>query len=198
MLNQDEQVALFVEAINENAQKLCKKLDKEAKKLYSSEIEKVQSSAQRELQEKINYSRNEIETQFNKNLALSKANARQALCDKRQAIAESVFADAESQIINFTQSEAYVTFLEKSLKEIYSYTNDNMEVLARSADVETVKSVAEKASIVCEVKSDDTIRLGGIKAESKALGKIFDDTLDQRLEEQKDWFFLNSKLSINI
>ena len=46
MLNQDEQIALFVEAINKDAEKLCKKIDKETKQLYASEVEKLRRKAE--------------------------------------------------------------------------------------------------------------------------------------------------------
>lgn len=198
MLNQDEQIALFVEAINKNAQKICKKIDKETKRFYQSEIEKIQSNAEKQMLQRINRSENEIETDFNKSLSLNKAKNRQLLCDKRQAIAESVFAEAEKQIIAFTQSEDYVALIEKSLKEIYLYIRGDMEIFARSADTEKVESAVKNTGLVCEVRTDDTILLGGIKVKSQTLGKIFDDTLDQRLQEQREWFFSNSRLQINL
>lgn len=198
MLNQDEQVALFVEAINKDAEKLCKKIDKETKKLYSSEVEKIQKKAEEQMIQRINYHKNEIETDFNKSLALSKAGNRQLLCDKRQSVTESVFEEVRESIAVFTQSEAYTELLEKSLREICSYVDGDMEVFARSTDMEKVSAVAEKAGLQCEVKADDSITLGGIKVISEKTGKIFDDTLDQRLEEQRDWFLSNSKLSVNI
>ena len=46
----------------------------------------------------------------------------------------------------------------------------------------------------CEVTADTTIRLGGLRAKCGAVEA--DDTLDMKLEAQKDWFLQNSGMSI--
>lgn len=45
----------------------------------------------------------------------------------------------------------------------------------------------------CEVRESDEIRIGGLKAFSEALGVLADETLDSRLEDQKEWFAEHSR-----
>ena len=198
MLNQDEQIALFVDAINENAQKICKQLDKEDKKLYATEIEKIQNSVREQMKKRVSYSKNEIETRFNKELAMGKSQARQSLCNKRQEITESVFEEAKENIKKFTMEEEYLSFLESSLKNIYSYIDTKANVYANERDSAKVKTAAENLGIDCNIITDNSILLGGVRVECESCGKVFDDTLDCRLEEQKDWFYANSNLPIKI
>lgn len=198
MLNQDEQIAQFVDAINENAQKICKQFDKEAKKLYATEIEKIQSSVREQMKKRVSYSKNEIETRFNKELAMGKSQARQSLCNKRQEITESVFEEVKEKIKNFTKEEEYLSFLESSLKTIYSYIDAKANVYANEMDGAKVRTAAENLGIDCNIITDNSILLGGVRVECESCGKVFDDTLDCRLEEQKDWFYANSNLPINI
>ena len=42
------------------------------------------------------------------------------------------------------------------------------------------------------MKADETIELGGFIAESREKGIALDRTLDQKLEQQKEWFYGNS------
>lgn len=198
MLNQDEQIALFVEAINKDAERLCKKIDKETKQLYTSEVEKLRKKAEEKMLQRINYYKNETQTQFNKSLALDKTANRQLLCNKRSEITQSVFEQVRKEVLAFAESEAYAAFLEKSLKSIFGYTQGAVEIFSRSADAQAVKAIAEKLGADFTVIADDGILLGGVRVVSRNMKKIFDDTLDLRTEEQKEWFLANSSLTINI
>ena len=40
----------------------------------------------------------------------------------------------------------------------------------------------------CEIKFDDEILIGGIKGVSSEKSMAVDETLDSKLESQKDWF----------
>ncbi len=198
MLNQDEQIALFVEAINKDAEKLCKKIDKETKQLYASEVEKLRRKAEEKMLQRINYYKNETETDFNKNLALDKTANRQLLCDKRNEITQKVFALVREEISAFTEGDGYAEFLQESLKSICGYTCGAVEIFARGADTEKVKAAAERLGIEYTVSADEGIALGGIRVADRSANKIFDDTLDLRIQEQREWFLLNSSLGINI
>ena len=68
---------------------------------------------------------------------------------------------------------------------------DKAVFYARPQDVEAAKSAVPAG---CEVTADATIRLGGLRAKSGAVEA--DDTLDMKLEAQKDWFLQNSGMSI--
>ena len=42
----------------------------------------------------------------------------------------------------------------------------------------------------------DSIKIGGILAVNKVMSLVVDETLDSKLEEQRNWFEENSKLNI--
>ena len=50
----------------------------------------------------------------------------------------------------------------------------------------------------CKIDVDTSILIGGIRGYDKILQKIVDDTLDEKLSEQREWFTQNSKLTISI
>ena len=62
---------------------------------------------------------------------------------------------------------------------------------ARPEDVKAVEAAVPAGS---SVQPDDGIRLGGLRAKTGAVEA--DDTLDVKLDAQKDWFLQNSGMSI--
>lgn len=197
MVNREKQIAQFIDAINKNAIKECKRIEKATKKLYTGEAEKLQKSVEVQIQERIAYAKAELETEFNKNVATSYSNCRAKTAQRRTELTEKVFEKAKAKLIDFTNSDEYLDFLAKSLKEIYEYVGEKLEVCVKPEDTDKVIKAAEKCGVPCEIKADMTIKLGGVKVESEKMLKIFDDTLDSRLEDQREWFFANSNFKIS-
>ena len=48
----------------------------------------------------------------------------------------------------------------------------------------------------CPVQTDATIRLGGIRAVNSGSGVLADDSLDTRLESQREWFEEHSGMAV--
>ena len=48
----------------------------------------------------------------------------------------------------------------------------------------------------CDIESTDEITIGGMTGLSKKLGMLADETLDSKLEQQREWFFENSGLKV--
>ena len=83
-------------------------------------------------------------------------------------------------------------YLKKSADALLALLHaDKVVFYARPQDVEAAKSAVPAG---CEVTADTTIRLGGLRAKCGAVEA--DDTLDMKLEAQKDWFLQNSGMSI--
>ncbi len=196
MVNRDKQVAQFIDAINKNALKECKRIEKDTKKLYTGEADKLQKSADVLVQERIAYAKGEIETRFNKKVAVSYSECRMKVAERRSELTNEVFKKATDKLIDFTKSEEYVDFLSKSLKDIFAFIGEKFTVNVKSSDEQAILKAIKKSGIECEVVFDESIKIGGVKVECTKLNKIFDDTLDTRLEDQKEWFFANSDFTV--
>lgn len=198
MLSQDEQIALFVDAINKNALKMRREIEKDTKKLYTVEAGKLEKAAEKEMEEKLSYAENEIVTELNRRTAADKSYYRHELYKRREELTFSVFEKAKNKLLAFAQSEKYSGFLVSSLKKVSAYTDGDFLIKVKPGDEEKVKSACAEASICCHIQSDKTITIGGIKAECIHEGKIIDDTLDERLREQKEWFLYHTGRELNI
>lgn len=197
MTNKDKQIAQFIDAINKNAIKECKRIEKATKKLYTGEAEKLEKSAKAQVKDRISYAKTEIETEFNKSVASSYSNCRAEISKRRTELTDEVFEKAEAGLIEFTKKDEYIDFLSRSLKSIYNYVGGTLKVFVKPDDHQKALTASDKVGIPCEVNDDPTIFLGGIRVECDEMKKIFDDTLDSRLEDQKEWFLSNSNFKIN-
>lgn len=197
MLSQDEQIALFVDAINQNALKMRREIEKDTKKLFSEQVQKLEESAKVEMENKLAYAENEIMTEVNRKAAADKALYRSELCSRREELTNGVFEKARAILEDFSKSEDYPDFLIKSIEKIKTYLSEFV-LFVKAGDTETVKAAAEKAGVSCQIKEDSNIKVGGVRAESLSEGKIIDDTLDERLFEQREWFLSHAAGELNI
>ena len=196
MLSQDEQIAKFVEAINNNAQKMCRTIEKETLKYYTAEAEKLEKQAKMLVKSRVEYSENEINQLFNKNIASYKSDLRLSLIKKRESLVSEVFDSVKEKLRLFTETDEYISFLQNSLSQMLKYADGDLTVFAKGADIEKVKAACENLSANCVIEEDNTIILGGIRGRNQSADKIFDDTLDERINEQKEYFLLESGLII--
>ncbi len=188
MLSQDEQIALFVDAINKNALKMRREIEKDTKKLYLEETQKLEGAAKKELGEKIVYAEKETTALFSKKSAALKAEYRQRLCKRREELTEQIFTEAQKRLTSFVSSSQYNAFLEKSIENICALLKSDIIFYAKNGDCEAVKAVAEKHCTSFSVEADKSIAIGGVKAFGESERKIIDDTLDERLSQQRDIF----------
>lgn len=188
MLSQDEQIALFVDAINKNALKMRRETEKETKKLYLEETQKLEERAKRDMEEKLSYAEKKLFTEFNKKVASDKAYYRAELCRRREELTEDIFEKAKKLLLEFSFSEEYNGFLVKSIKKISEYLHSDLVLRVKCGDKEKVCAAAKEADVRCSVIEDKSIIIGGIKAESEKENKNVNDTLDERLLEARDSF----------
>ena len=70
-------------------------------------------------------------------------------------------------------------------------------LLVRQEDMRLEPELKKLCGAV-ELAADDTIRLGGARLVNEAKNYIADETLDNALEEQKEWFAANSGFIVTL
>ncbi len=110
---------------------------------------------------------------------------------------QKVFSSAAQQIESFTDSAEYVDYLVKSVKEIYKNASENTVYYLSEKDLKHEADI-KKALLNDNLKflKSNEIVLGGVKAHDKDSGCLYDNSLDVKFEEQKEWFLENSGLKI--
>ena len=187
----------FLKAINKYAAEQRKEIKTRAEEFRKYELQKAEAEVLRDAYFLI---QNEM-AQMKKNIASEVSNVeiqkRKELFVKRQDIMDDVFKKACDRLLNFTQTQDYVGLLKKyasSISKILKKSGTVLYICKR--DEGYADAIREAYGKICKVEVDDKIKIGGILAVNKAMSLIIDETLDSKLEEQKNWFAENSKLNI--
>ena len=183
----------FTDAIKKMAAEECKKIDEETRLIKKQRLASVKSQAIDKYKDYIQYETARIQSEKNKLISSQTDASKKELAVLRREICDKVFLECKKRIEEFSESEAYKDFLKKSVGEVQSALEDEkITVLVREQDMALLDKLDEKYS----VKADSSIKLGGVKAVGQESGCLADNTLDLKLEAQKEWFLANSELKI--
>ena len=135
--------------------------------------------------------------EFNRTVANERTQQRARLTDKRGAITDEVFGDAREKLTAFTESDGYADFLKKSAAGFAAvFPQGDVTVYVRPGDMRFADDIKKAFGRDCKVESSDEITIGGCRAGVVGGSTVADDTLDTRLEAQREWFLENSGMSV--
>lgn len=124
------------------------------------------------------------------------ADVKRELFGKRNKMAESLFTQAEKKLLEFVKGKNYKSYMEQSAKCIGEYVNDAYTTVYIAGRDESCIPMIKSFIKNCDVQTDNTIRLGGIRASCETLSLMLDETLDTKLEIQKKRFVAESGFTV--
>ena len=137
----------------------------------------------------------EMKTEISREYSNREMEGRRKLFERRSEIMEEVFDKARERLIEFTKSDAYEKFLKDVVSSVLeTLSGSDLVLYLRSEDQHFADMLKSSCKTQCEFSVDDSIKLGGVRGYSKSQGVIVDETLDARLEDQREWFVENSGL----
>lgn len=197
MLNQEERAAKFFDAITKDAEERHEEMTRKTRETVESGLEKAKTKAHSQAQAKIERERMLKEQEFNRTVANERTQQRARLTDKRGAITDEVFGDAREKLTAFTESDGYADFLKKSAAGFAAvFPQWDVTVYVRPGDMRFADDIKKAFGRDCKVESNDEITIGGCRAGVAGGSTVADDTLDTRLEAQREWFLENSGMSV--
>jgi V/A-type H+-transporting ATPase subunit E len=197
MLNQEERAAKFFDAITKDAEERHEEMTRKTRETVESGLEKAKTKAHSQAQAKIERERMLKEQEFNRTVANERTQQRARLTDKRGAITDEVFGDAREKLTAFTESDGYADFLKKSAAGFAAvFLQGDVTVYVRPGDMRFADDIKNAFGRDCKVESSDEITIGGCRAGVAGGSTVADDTLDTRLEAQREWFLENSGMSV--
>lgn len=197
MLNQEERAAKFFDAITKDAEERHEELTRKTRETVESGLEKAKAKANFQAQARIERERMLNEQEFNRTVANERTRQRARLTDKRGAITDGVFGDAREKLVAFTESDGYADFLKKSAAGFSAaFSQGDVTVYVRPGDMRFADDIKKAFGRDCKVESSDEITIGGCRAGVAGGSTVADDTLDTRLEAQREWFLENSGMSV--
>ncbi|MCM1365006.1 MAG: V-type proton ATPase subunit E [Faecalibacterium sp.] len=197
MLNQNDKIERFAEVINQNAQDKCKKINKRADKFKKEQFKKLEDQAKEELNSRLNFELDRLSAETNGEISRLQNEIKLKVVARRDEITAEVFKKAAEKIAAFTETDEYKVFLESSIKTLIDKIGEEVILFAKEADADAVKAIALSYSAVKQVRPLKKIKIGGVAAASIDETVFVDDTLDERLASQKEWFMASSGLTVN-
>lgn len=205
----------FLKAIEKYAEEQRNQIRFESESFKKQELEKAESEGLREAYTLIQREMAAVRTEISSQLSRDEMASRKKIFEKRNAMTEKVFQGVEKKLIDFTKTEAYEKLLLDSVKKIAKALKaDDIVLFVKESDLRLAdklkaaysaerlkdKKLGDKIksafSPSCEVKSSADIKIGGITGRSAKLGLIADETLDTKLDGQREWFYQNSGLRV--
>lgn len=184
----------FLKAINNAAMQKCTDIAKQIDETTKLEMARAEEEASRDGHAKITAAKEKIEANAKRTVANYELKKRKEIYQKRLDYQTAVFEEAKNQLIEFTKTDDYREFLVRIAKKISDLISENATVYLADNDFKFKDLISE--NINAEIITDSNIRIGGIKAFDVINNILIDDTLDTRLENQKEWFLENSDMKI--
>ena len=190
MLEQDERIAKFLDAIDRDAQERRRQIEAQVDQANAEALERAKAEAQAQAQQLIRKELYKQRVAVNQKFAKEAASLRTALAGRRTEIADQVFLEAEQSLRAFTEKPEYQAFLSGSAARCAALLPQG------EADIPLADALRAAFGRPCEVRADASIRIGGLKASCEAKGLVADDTLDNRLQNQHGWFLEHAGLTL--
>lgn len=187
----------FLKAIKKYAKAQKKAMTVEIEQLKSEKLKQAESEAKLEKKRLIKTKVNEKQNEQTALLASKTQEGQRMLFVERVKMTDEVFNMAGEKLKDFTQTDEYSRKLTKSAEQIAElFDGKDCVIYVREDDLGKAQELKKLFGGNVEVKSDKTIRIGGVKGYCKDIGIIADETLDSKLEEQREWFCENATLSV--
>ena len=205
----------FLKAIEKYAEEQRNKIRFESESFKKQELEKAETEGIREAYTLIQREMAAIITEISSQLSRDEMASRKKIFEKRNKMTENVFDKVTQKLVDFTKTADYEKLMLESVKKIaQALKADDVIFFIKESDLKFAdkikvaytaerlkdKKLADKIksafSPSCEVKSSKEIKIGGITGRSASLGLIADETLDTKLDGQREWFYQNSGLRV--
>ena len=187
----------FLQAIKKYAKTQKTEMQSDVKQLKNERLKQAEEDGKRDSQRLIKEKLHESRSRRTAELAKKTQEGQRKLYIERAAMVDEVFRMAEDKLKAFTQTDAYAVWLKDSAQAIADVFGDNDCVLYVG---ERDRGAAEQLKGCfgggVQIETDNTIRIGGVRGYCKSMGVIADETLDSKLEAQREWFVENAALSI--
>ena len=187
----------FLKAINKYSKLERQQIQNDIETVRDEELKKAEANGKKMAREYITKEYSAVKTAVTGQYAVKNLEAQGKVYQKREEITNSVFEKAFKKLKDFTSTPQYKDLLIKSAKEIADIFKENSCVIFISEnDNKFAQDIKAQFSGEVTVENDVAIKIGGIKGFCKDLKIVADNTLDSKLNSQKDWFTENSGLKV--
>lgn len=197
MANSDEKINKFVQAITAYAEEQRQKIHQEVEDFKAERLEQAEKEVLLDAYRLIQKEQAELRSSMSREMSLREMAARQKLLARRKEMTDAIFADARQKLADYIKTADYPGQLRRSLAAMAALLPAEGTVYSLSpADTDKIPELESVCPQGSRIQTAEDIRLGGLRGENAAAGIITDDTLDTRLDLQREWFARHSGLTM--
>lgn len=196
MQNIDQIFLYMKDEIERQANSEEKAILEEVKALEKEAYESMKAEAKRDADLKLKQEEDEMTSNAATEISESHIERTKKLIHKRDEYVRDIFEKAKEELMAFSLSDAYLSFLKAKLKKVNEDFDEDSIMYISSKDQSLSQELVNSFGKNIEVKIDENIVIGGFILENRKSHLIVDETLDFALKNQKEWFNKNSGLII--
>ena len=168
----------------------------EVKALEDEAYESMKAEAKKDAELKLKQDVEEMTSQASAEISESHIERTKKLINKRDEYVQIVFNEAKEQLLAFSQSDDYLTFMKAKIEKIAGDFDEDSIMHVASKDLSLKDELIKTFQKDIQVEASEDIVIGGFIIENKKSKLVVDESLDFALKNQKEWFNKNSGLII--
>lgn len=196
MQNIDQIFLYMKDEIEREAANEEKAILDEVKALEDEAYESMKAEAKKDAELKLKQDVEEMTSQASAEISESHIERTKKLINKRDEYVQIVFNEAKEQLLAFSQSDDYLTFMKAKIEKIAGDFDEDSIMHVASKDLSLKDELIKTFQKAIQVEASEDIVIGGFIIENKKSKLVVDESLDFALKNQKEWFNKNSGLII--
>ena len=195
MTQPDEKLKKFSAAIFRDAEDKRKQILKEMEDYRAAVLEKAEADILLEAYTLIQTEITDIKNQDSKRVSIKAMENRRNLIKKRDEITDRIFETVKNRLTLYTKSPQYVDFLIKAAESVQKL--EDPVIMLKKDDLGYSDLIIKALGKPVPIEENERINIGGFIVKSQKSGIIIDETLDERMKNQRSWFATHSNLTIS-
>ena len=196
MQNIDQIFLYMKDEIEREAANEEKAILDEVKALEDEAYESMKAEAKKDAELKLKQDVEEMTSQASAEISESHIERTKKLINKRDEYVQIVFNEAKEQLLAFSQSDDYLTFMKAKIEKIAGDFDEDSIMHVASKDLSLKDELIKTFQKDIQVEASEDIVIGGFIIENKKSKLVVDESLDFALKNQKEWFNKNSGVII--
>lgn len=183
----EEKLQHFYEVSMDTAREEATKVLDEYKAALETEMERHKQEKQAASESQFKIDSDNAAREINKALSAEHLHIKRKLSKKQQKLKESIFAEVEELLDDFSKKPEYTDWLEDKIKQSLEITeNDSVQIYLTAKDSAKAEELTKRTGITPLISETDF--LGGIRAVIPEKNILIDNTFLTAFENEKERF----------
>ena len=199
MSTREEKTEAFLQAMRSHAEEQSRRIHEEVETYKKERLSAAERQVFEETHRRLAAERQELTRKLRSEFSERDRAGREELLRRREEMADEVISAVREQLCAFCGTPAYGDYLHRSVQRLAAALPAEGTVYELGETdapwAETVRGWLPEGS---SLRTVPDIAIGGLRAVSLTAHRLCDDTLDAALQEERERFYGQTELSIDI